>query len=55
MINYIIMLVIALGAYFAVKAVLRSAKTGGCVGCSSGNCHCEGSACCCGNLKNGKN
>jgi len=42
MVKYIIMLAIALGVYFAAKMVLRSARRGGCVGCSEG-CSCSGS------------
>lgn len=44
MLQYIILLVLAVGAFFAAKAVLKSAKQGGCVGCS-GSCSGCGGAC----------
>ncbi len=42
MLQYIILFVLAVGAYFAAKAVLKSAKQGGCVGCSGGCSGCGG-------------
>lgn len=44
MLQYIILLVLAVGAFYAAKAVLKSAKRGGCVGCS-GSCSGCGGAC----------
>ena len=42
MLQYIILLVLALGAFFAARAVLKSAKQGGCVGCSGSCSGCSG-------------
>lgn len=51
MISYMIILAIAVVAYFAAKSVVGSVKNGGCPGCSGG-CSCNSSECgCCGGQK----
>lgn len=46
MVKYIIILILLVCIYFAAKAVLKSAKHGGCVGCGGGDCHCGGGVDC---------
>lgn len=51
MISFMIILAIAVVAYFAAKSVVGSVKNGGCPGCSGG-CGCNGGSCgCCGGQK----
>ena len=42
MINYIIILVLALICGFIIKYLYTQRKNGGCVGCGSSSCHCNG-------------
>ena len=53
MVQGCILLAIVIVAFFASKAILKSMKSGGCVGCSDGCCGSCGSSkgSCCGNKK----
>ena len=47
MINYIIIGIIVMILYFAIRSIIKNRKKGGCAGCSS----CSG----CGNMKEYRN
>lgn len=47
MINWIIGFIILIAVYFAARSVFKTAKSGGCMGCSS----CDHCGCNCGTKK----
>ena len=44
MVSFMIILAIAVVAYFAARSVFSSVKNGGCPGCSA-SCGCKGGSC----------